>query len=79
MPSKTDRSDLEDGEGSSFSYSRYAKAIEGALDKVPVKNGVVSIELVQLETSLPRDLIEELLDRGEVSFPDKVKEIRMED
>lgn len=71
-PQTKDNDDKDD-----FSYSRYAEAVENVLEKVPVKNGVVSIESIQMETSLPLDLIKELLDRGDVEFPDRVEKIQL--
>ena len=58
-----------------FQYSRYAKAVESVLENIPVKNGRVSIHSIHLESSLPYDIIEELLESGKIDFPDKIKEI----
>lgn len=62
-------------ESSDFDYRRYAEAIESALKKVPVKNREVSIHAIHLETSLPYDLIEELLEKEKINFPDNVDRI----
>ncbi|MFW6111635.1 MAG: hypothetical protein ACOC7Z_01305 [Candidatus Bipolaricaulota bacterium] len=58
-----------------FDYKRYAGAIEEALGRVAAKNGVVSIRQVQLETSVPKDLIVEVLDKDLVEFPDRIDKI----
>lgn len=58
-----------------FNYARYAGAIEDALDRLAAKNGVVNMRQIQLETSVPRDLIIEVLDRNMVDFPERIDEI----
>ncbi|MFP3953248.1 MAG: hypothetical protein ACOC88_03695 [Candidatus Bipolaricaulota bacterium] len=58
-----------------FDYSRYSGGIENSLKKVSVKNRLVTLKQLQLETAIPRDLIIEVLDREEVRFPDRVDEI----
>lgn len=62
-------------EDNGFNYRRYAKAIEEALDRVATKNGVVQVKQIQLETSVPKDLIIEVLDKGLVVFPDRIDKI----
>lgn len=58
-----------------FDYSRYSGALESSLEKVSIKNKVVTVNQLQLETAIPRDLIIEVLDRGNFQFPDRVDEI----
>jgi hypothetical protein len=58
-----------------FNYARYAGAIEDALDRLAAKNGVVKMRQIHLETSVPRDLIIEVLDSKMVDFPDRIDEI----
>ncbi len=62
----------EDGD---FNYVRYAEAIEDALARLTVKNGMVRVKQIQLETSVPEDLILEVLDRELVEFPDRIDRI----
>lgn len=62
-------------EDDGFDYKRYAGAIEEALGKVAAKNGVVSIRQIHLETSVPKDLIVEVLDKDLVEFPDRIDKI----
>lgn len=58
-----------------FNYERYADAVEEALDRVAAKNGKVRIRQIQLETSVPKDLILEVLNREIVDFPDRIDQI----
>jgi len=58
-----------------FNYARYAGAIEEALERLAAKNGIVDMRQIQLETSVPKDLIIEVLDRGIVDFPERIKQI----
>lgn len=60
---------------SDIDYSRYKKAVENVLEKVPVKNRKVRLETIQLETSLPRDLLLEIIKREEIDLPENVDEI----
>lgn len=47
----------------------YRRAIEEALKRVPVRNGVVSVRDLWLETALPMGLIVELLQTDGVQLP----------
>ncbi|MBS3788070.1 hypothetical protein KGY79_07760 [Candidatus Bipolaricaulota bacterium] len=58
-----------------FNYARYARAIEEALDRLAAKNGVVDTRQIRLETSVPKDLLIEVLDKGIVDFPERIEEI----
>ncbi len=58
-----------------FNYPRYAEAIEGALNRLTVKNGVVRVRQIQLETSVPKDIIHEVLDKELVEFPERIDRI----
>ncbi len=55
----------------------YRKALERALEVVPVRNGVVSIRDLWLETALPTDLIEELLRTDGVKLPPHVTRVEL--
>ncbi|MFP4589555.1 MAG: hypothetical protein ACLFO3_06290 [Candidatus Acetothermia bacterium] len=55
--------------------SRYVEAIESVLEKIPIKNRKVSIHAIHLETSLPYDLLEELLEEKKVEYPDNLDKI----
>ena len=60
---------------SEIDYSRYVEAVENVLCKVPVKNRKVSLLTIQLETSLPRDLLLEIIKREKIELPERVDEI----
>lgn len=54
---------------------RYKVAVERALPRVPVKNGVIEIDSVWVETSLPYDLLEAILRRDDLVKPGNVERI----
>jgi hypothetical protein len=56
-------------------FERYKVAVERALPRVPVKNGVVEIDSVWVETSLPYDLLEAILRREDLVRPANVERI----
>jgi hypothetical protein len=56
---------------------RYKVAVERALPRVPVKNGVVEIDSVWVETSLPYDLLEVILRREDLKLPPNVERIHL--
>jgi hypothetical protein len=56
-------------------FQRYKVAVERALPRVPVKNGVVEIDSVWVETSLPYDLLEAILRREDLVRPANVERI----
>lgn len=53
---------------------RYKRAIEKVLPELPVENGAIDIDSIWVETSLPRDLIVELIRDG-LELPTNVKRI----
>ncbi len=53
----------------------YRRALERALERVPVRNGVVSIRDLWLETALPLDLIAELLQTDGIRLPPHVTRV----
>ena len=53
------------------------KAIEQALERVPVRNGVARVHDLWLETAIPKDLIIELLKENEIRFPPHVKRVEL--
>ncbi len=55
----------------------YKKAIEKALERVPVRNGVARVHDLWIETSIPKDLIIELLKENEIRFPSHVKRVEL--
>ncbi len=57
--------------------SRYKRAVEAAISRLPVKNGVVDIDSIWVETSLPYDLLQEILSRPDIVLPENVERIHM--
>lgn len=56
---------------------RYKNAVERAIPHLPVKNGVVDIDSIWVETSLPLALLRELLKRTDLELPENVERINM--
>jgi hypothetical protein len=56
---------------------RYKEAVERVISHLPVKNGVVDIDSIWIETSLPYDLLRTLLRRNDLKLPDNVDRINM--
>jgi hypothetical protein len=54
---------------------KYKQAIEQAITELPVEDGSVSLESIWLETSLPRDLILEILRGEQLQLPANVERI----
>ena len=54
---------------------RYKQAVERAIPHVPVKNGVVEIDSLWVETSIPYSLLQEILARGDLVLPENVQRI----
>ncbi len=57
--------------------SRYKRAVEAAIARLPVKNGVVDIDSVWVETSIPYDILQEILTRQDLVLPENVERINM--
>lgn len=53
----------------------YCRALEKAFERVPVRNGVVLVEDLWLETAIPVDLIVELLESDGVKIPPHVERV----
>ncbi|MBC7220451.1 hypothetical protein H5T55_03080 [Candidatus Bipolaricaulota bacterium] len=47
----------------------YRRAIERALQRVPVRNGIVSLRDLWIETALPMELIADLLQADGIQIP----------
>jgi len=56
---------------------RYKEAVERVIARVPVKNGVVDIDSIWIETSLPYTLLTEILRRDDLKLPENVERINM--
>ena len=55
--------------------ARYKLAVERAIPHVPVKNGVVEIDSLWVETSIPYTLLQEILARNDLILPENVQRI----
>jgi len=55
--------------------ARYKQAVERAIPHVPVKNGVVEIDSLWVETSIPYTLLQEILARNDLILPENVQRI----
>lgn len=55
--------------------ARYKLAVERAMPHVPVKNGVVEIDSLWVETSIPYTLLLEILARNDLILPENVQRI----
>jgi len=64
-------------EGLEAYRERYREAIERVLPLLPVVNGTISIDSIWVETSLPRDLIIEIVQEG-LRLPANVERIVIE-
>jgi len=56
---------------------RYKEAVERVIGRVPVKNGVVDIDSIWIETSLPYTILEEILRRDDLKLPENVERINL--
>lgn len=56
----------------------YRRAIERALERVPVRNGIVSIRDLWIETALPAELIADLLQGDGIQMPAHVVRVDLE-
>jgi len=53
----------------------YRRAIEKAMERVPVRNGVIALRDLHLETSLPEDLLAEVLQEDGLRLPPQVERV----
>ena len=55
----------------------YRTAIERALPRIPVKNGIIDIDSIWIETSIPYELLQEVLRREDLELPENVERINL--
>jgi len=55
----------------------YKQALERAVARLPVKNGIVGIDSIWIETSIPYDLLRTLLKRDDLDLPENVDRINL--
>ena len=58
--------------------ANYKQAVERAMARIPVKNGVVDIDAIWVETSIPFDLLRSLLGRDDLQRPENVERINLQ-
>ncbi len=56
----------------------YKTAVERVLPRLPVKNGVVDIDSIWVETSIPYDLLHTVLRRDDLELPENVERIHLQ-
>ncbi len=57
--------------------ANYKQALERAIAHLPVKNSVVNIDAIWIETSIPYDLLRKLLQREDLELPENVERINL--
>ncbi len=57
--------------------ANYKKAVEKAIALLPVKNGVVNIDSIWVATSLPYEILNEVLRQDGLILPDNVDRINL--
>lgn len=66
---------MEKVKGPEAYRERYREAIERVLPDLPVENGAISVTSIWVETSLPQDLIIEIVKEGRLQLPPTVERI----
>jgi len=57
--------------------ANYKQAVERALTHLPVKNGVINIDAVWIETSIPYEILHEILRLEDLQLPANVERINL--
>ena len=57
--------------------ARYKQAVERVLPHLPVKNGVIDIDSIWIETSIPYEILRKLLSGEELVLPENVERINL--
>lgn len=57
--------------------ANYKLAIEKAITHLPVKNGVINIDSIWIATSLPYEILNEVLRQEDLVLPDNVDRINL--
>ena len=55
----------------------YKTAIERAMPRLPVKNGIIDIDSIWIETSIPYELLQQILRREDLQLPENVERINL--
>jgi len=62
-------------ENPTLEIDKYKKAVEKTLEELPVENGVIGIEALWLELTLPEDLLIEILAMEDIVLPLNVEKV----
>ena len=57
--------------------ANYKLAVEKAIAHLPVKNGVINIDSIWIATSIPYEILNEVLRRDDLVLPDNVDRINL--
>ncbi|MFC2082761.1 hypothetical protein ACFLSG_01825 [Candidatus Bipolaricaulota bacterium] len=57
--------------------ANYKKAVERAITLLPVKNGVINIDSIWVETTIPYEILNEVLRQDDLELPDNVDRINL--
>jgi hypothetical protein len=57
--------------------ANYKLAIEKAITHLPIKNGVINIDSIWVETSIPYEILNEVLRQDDLVLPDNVDRINL--
>ena len=57
--------------------ANYKLAVEKAIAHLPVKNGVINIDSIWIATSIPYEILNEVLRRDNLVLPDNVDRINL--
>jgi len=66
-------------ENPTLEIDKYKKAVEKTLEELPVENGVIGIEALWLELTLPEDLLIEILAMEDIVLPLNVEKVVAKD
>ena len=58
-------------------HASYKQAIERAIAHLPVKNGVINIDSIWIETCLPYEILNQVLRQDDLVLPDNVDRINL--
>jgi hypothetical protein len=56
-------------------WLHYQQAVEKVLPRIPVKNGLIDINSLWIETSLPYDLLQAIIRENKIILPANVERI----
>ena len=66
-------------ENPTFEMDKYKKAVEKTLEELPVENGVINLETLWLELTLPEDILIEILSMDDIVLPMNVEKVVSKD